>query len=196
MSFNFHNYVHIMLPEGQVKTITRKSDGVVIWQRSGINQVLLSTESDGVTIYNGGLGYKNNTRVRSGGEETGSPSSACTGFIPVKAGDVIRISGMEFSNGYANGSAINVSDSARTNLGQFTIDGARYGLFTQAAYVPYANTSVLEEKTGVWKWVVPPAASGIAHIRINANAYGASASSNYTVNGSLLIVTVNEEITR
>ena len=78
--------------------------GRMIWEAVTLkNWVKLSTESDGQTIYNGGLGYKNGYRIRSGGAETTASNTACTGFIKVDPGDVIRLSGwdlikMNFTN--------------------------------------------------------------------------------------------------
>jgi len=46
-----------------------------------------------------------------------------------------------------------------------------------------------EESDGVWKWMVPPAASGVAYIRVT----GFTENSEYS--GADLIVTVNEVIT-
>lgn len=175
----------ITIPEGDVKQITRKSDGVVLWKSGYKNWVKYSTESDGKTIYNGGLGYKNGYRVRSGGAEGADAYGACTGFIPVKGGDVIRISGCDFAHA-ANGNAINVSDASFTNIGQFTMIPAQYGIFA-SSYSAYSHKSVVQEKTGVWKWIVPPAASGVAYIRVTG--YGNSS------HGADLIVTINEEIT-
>lgn len=181
----------ITIPEGAVKQITRKSDGVVLWKAGYKNWVRYSTEADGKTIYNGGLGYKNGYRIRSGGAEGALRCSAHTGFIPVKAGDVVRIGGLNFGSDYSHGSAMNVADSSRTNIGQFSMHSGKYGIFTQSAYKSYSKASVVQEKTGVWKWVVPPAASGVAYIRVSCNMYSTSAAAD----GSKLIVTINEEIT-
>ena len=164
-------------------------NGVHVW--TGFkNWVRYSVESDGVTIYNGGLGYKNGYRIRSGGGEGELASSAHTGFIPVKAGDVIRIGGMNFSSAHSHGSALNVADSSFTNIGQFSMTSGQYGIFAESAYRTYGKDSVVQEKTGVWKWIVPPAASGVAYIRVSSNMYD----TNKAADGSLLIVTINEEI--
>ena len=174
---------------GGVDLVQLFINGVQVFKSGYKNWVKYSTEADGVTIYNGGLGYKNGYRIRSGGGEGTQARGTCTGFIPVQGGDVIRISGFDFS--YAsNGNAINVSDSSFTNLGQFTMLPAAYGILaTGEAYVAYSVKSVVEETTGVWKWVVPPAASGVAYIRVS----GQNESGTYP--GANLIVTVNEEIT-
>ena len=168
-------------------------NGTRVW-KGYKNWVRYSTESDGVTIYNGGLGYQNGYRVRSEGGYMALNTCAHTGFIPVEAGDVVRISGMHFGNGYSHGSALNVADSNFINIGQFSMFAGTYGIFNE--YLAYAASSVVEEKTGVWKWVVPPADSGVAYIRITANMYGAEPHNDPDVDadGSLLIVTINEEI--
>lgn len=184
---DFSTVKKVTIPEGEVKQIAK--DGVVLWKSGYKNWVRYSTESDGTTIYNGGLGYKNGYRIRSGGVEGENARTTCTGFIPVKGGDIVRISGCDFT-GANNGNAINVSDSSFANTGQFTMLTAAYGILAAgAAYGDYNHTSVVEETAGVWKWVVPPAASGVAYIRVSAW------NSTATYPGENLIVTINEEIT-
>ena len=184
---DFSTAKEIRIPEGQVYKIARGNE--TLWEAAYINMVLRSTESDGVTIYNGGLGYKNGYRIRSGGAEGALASSAHTGFIPVKGGDVVRISGGDFGSVAGHGSAMNVADSTRTNIGQFSMQSGEYGIFLQSAYKSYAKSSVVQEKTGVWKWIVPPAASGVAYIRVSCNA-----ANNGSADGEKLIVTINQEI--
>lgn len=189
MSVNFASYPRLEIPEGRVKQIARKSDGQVLWKAGYINEVRHSINTNG-TVYNG-TGYKNGYRIRSGGAEGAQDNAACTGFIPVKGGDIIRISGCDFA--YSNTSnAINVADTSFSNIGQITPShaDAGYGIFAAgAAYQSYCyKKAVTQEKTGVWKWTVPPAASGAAYIRVT----GYNASGNH---GANLIVTVNEEIT-
>ena len=55
------------------------------------NQVPISTDENG-NIYNG-TGYKDGYRLNSSAVETVSSGAILTGFIPVKAGDVVRFSG-------------------------------------------------------------------------------------------------------
>lgn len=183
MSFNFSDYVYIQLPEGQVQTISRKSDGVVIWKRRGINRVLQSTESDGRTIYNGGLGYKDGFRIRSGGTEQES-TSICTGFIPVKAGDVIRVKDKKNKSIYVanNTVAINYADINRTNIGQtsgnyFYGIATSYGQFTDIVSIGSDNS---------WTFTVIDHAD-IYYIRITVDNHSGAV-------GEDLVVTVNEDI--
>jgi hypothetical protein len=172
----------IKIPEGAVYKITR--NGETLWESSYINMVARSTESDGKTIYNGGLGYKNGYRVRSGGAEASAGSVSCTGFIPVNGLSVIRVAGTTrtFVDG-GTGSAINVADASFNNLGQVVGNSYGYGIF-ESAYKSY-NSSTVIQKDGYWQWTVPPAASGVAYIRVTGTTGG---------DGSKLIVTVDQEI--
>lgn len=180
---NFETLNSLQIPEGTVKCITRKKNGKVLWEKKNTNQVFKSINSDG-TIYNG-KGYKDGYRIRSGGAEASYGNAACTGFIKVNAGDVIRLSGWDFSVAQ-NGNAINVSNTGFNNIGQFTTLGASYGIFAEG-YSAYSHASVVKEQEGVWKWVVPPAASGVAYIRITG--YSTSGAP-----GAKMLITINEEI--
>lgn len=162
-------------------------NGVQIWKKPYVNWARKAIDTDG-SIYNG-VGYKDGYRVRSGGAEQESNETACTGFIPVSAGDVVRFSGFPWFTGTASQNALNASDANFTNLGQFTMgQNSKYGIF-ESTYSAYTASSIVEEKTGVWKWIVPPAASGIVYIRITACDY-----TNHTATGKDMIVTINEEI--
>lgn len=166
-------------------------NGVQVWKSGYKNRVKYSTEADGVTIYNGGLGYKNGYRIRSGGAEGSAVQGSCTGFIPVNGEDIIRLSGWDFST-EKNENAINVSDSSFTNIGQFTmLAGAGYGIFAyDGAYKEFDKKSVVKESENVWKWAVPPSASGVAYIRVSG--YTNPTNNNTYKN---MIITINEEIT-
>lgn len=160
--------------------------GVVAWIRPIINWIGRSINADG-TIYNG-VGYKNGYRVRSGGAEAAIDNASCSGYMKVNPGDVIRVSGFDFSY-LSTSNAINASDVSFTNLGQLTASYADsgYGIFAHsAAWFSHSWHSVVEEKTGVWKWIVPPAESGVAYIRLTGYTHG---------DGSKMVLTINEEIT-
>ena len=68
-----------------------------------INWIKRSVEADG-TPYNGGQGWKTNTRLSSSGAESTSYATGMevTGFIPFKRGDVIRFSGITMNINSAN----------------------------------------------------------------------------------------------
>lgn len=185
---DFSNVKAVSIPAGVVTKIV--ATGKTLWEAVTFkNWVAFSTTNDGKTIYNG-KGYKDGYRVRSGGAEGESSTAACTGFIPVKGGDIIRISGWNFSTAQS-ANAVNVSNASFTNLGQITpsYPDSGYGIFAAgAAYQSYCyQNAVTQEKTGVWKWTVPPATSGVAYIRVS----GYNANGNH---GKDMIVTINEEI--
>jgi hypothetical protein len=115
---DFSNIKAITIPQGDVKML--HINGTLMWQVEAApaytNQVPISTETDGVTIYNGGLGYKDGERIRSGGALGSHSGASHTGFIRAVGGDVVRLSGynIKYSN---NANAINVYDAKHTNLG-------------------------------------------------------------------------------
>lgn len=150
------------------------------------NWVLHSINQDG-TIYNDGLGYKNDYRVRSGGAETEDNNSSCTGYIPVKGGDVIRMFGWPFE-GTQNGNAINIYNSNFAVLGQTATNSDSGATFqTYSAYAIYANGGLPKDSKGVYTWIVPPSESGIVYIRVSGDDPHNGAP------GSKMIVTINEE---
>lgn len=57
------------------------------------NLVLVSTEADGTTIYNNGIGYKNGWRLNSNAVETAQNGRVVTGFIPYSFNNTICLSG-------------------------------------------------------------------------------------------------------
>lgn len=181
---NFANVKSLKIPEGEVKEI--RVGGVLLWKSGYTNLVPLSTTEDDKTIYNG-VGYKNGYRIRSGGAEGSDNVASHTGFIKIKGGDVIRMSGYDALI-VANANAINVYDASHAVLGQVTSGSANYGYgFFQSTWKEYnwgLSKGVKEEKSGVYIWTAPPDTS-IAYMRVTG----------YTnKDGSKMIVTVNEEI--
>lgn len=96
-----------------------------------------STTSDG-SLYNG-LGYKKGYRIRSGGAEEASSTAVCTGYIPFKQGDTLRI--YPPFEGFNANNAINFSDGNFTNLGQSNDNGAVYGI-CDSTYICKTNGNV------------------------------------------------------
>lgn len=183
----FDNVASVMFGGKAVARI--EIGGRKVWELSSgpsyKNWVTYSLESGGASIYNGGIGYKDGYRVRSGGAEAAMSEATCTGYIPVSAGDVIRVAGVDFGQKRSSNS-MTIFDSSFAVLGQMAGNTtAGYGTLAGTSYG--SNTSVTEEKDGVWKWVVPPESYGVtAYVRVTGYTNGAS--------GSNLIVTVNEEI--
>ena len=163
-----------------IKLVELYINGIRVWKSGYKNWVKYSTESDGKTIYNGGLGYKNGYRIRSGGAEGATSLASCTGFIPAVGGNVVRLSGYDVK--YANNeNAINVCDVNHTKIGQISAN-YYYGIFADGNQT---WNNVILEKTGVYYWVVPDGFN-IAYIRVSGKTDG---------DGSKMIVTINEEIT-
>lgn len=171
----------LSIPEGVVTKIV--SNGEMLWEKVKplVNWARKSINADG-TIYNDGLGYKNGYRVRSGGAETAGTDFVCTGFIPLKKGDTLRIY-PPFS-GSNTGNAINFSDENFTNLGQITDNGNTcYGICVgkysdyKTQVINSVSTLTLDDRHD----------STIAYARVTHKSYD-------TKKGELFIVTVNQEI--
>lgn len=188
----------IRIPEGTVKKIMRGIE--VLWQ-SFTNQVRQSIASD-KTPFNGGLGYWNGQELSgsSGSQRTGT-NYTCTGFIPVKQGDVIRIKGCNWYSTKANNYIV-AYNSAFGHWGTTQTNGTHYYNTTNNP-----NKLTVEHPSGggsmdiqsdVSTIVIAKEVSiydhdgfeNIAYIRISVRGTGSGA-----VDGADLIVTVNEEIT-
>lgn len=149
------------------------------------NLVPTSTDTDG-SIFNG-TGYKDNARLSSSGSVSGTAlnGSVTTGFIPCKAGDIIRMKGATWlGNASPNLYYILFYDSTKTNH----LTG-----YSAASYNDsYAGVTVeYDETTGITMFDTSTGPSGYLEHMKNAayfriNAYG---------KGADLIVTVNEDIT-
>lgn len=150
---------------------------------------LVPTSIDATGAVFNGTGYQDGARINSSGAASTSNAgnTTCTGFIKVSGGDVVQFSGCNFAH-ENNANAIGVYDSAFGHLGTTTGGGSNYGIFG-SDYSAYAYTSVTEEATGVYKWIVPPSAAGVVYIRLSC--YGTASGAP----GAGLIVTVNQEIT-
>lgn len=81
--------------------------------------IAASTEDNGQP-YNGGLGYKLGYRTSSGGLESVSEGSACTGFIPAVTGDIVR---GNFGISNARPWYINMYDSGHIHIGIVPLTG-------------------------------------------------------------------------
>ena len=96
------------------------------------NVLPLAIGSDGKP-YNGGQGWKTGTRLNSSGVESTSNASALevTGFIPVKNGDIVYMSGVKMNTGtYANQTYWWLYDASFNPLMNGSYNG-RYKLFSQ-----------------------------------------------------------------
>ena len=187
-------------------TIDTLAEGVIAFDASGnkivgemvagekpptyINQVPISIGTD-KKVYNG-TGWKENCRLSaSSGNESANVQASITGFIPVKAGDIVRFK-FSFLNNVAwetCGSNLGYNIMAYYN-GSFgwlgsccPLQGAVYGICKTSDFSQGGVTD-----GGIVSFTVP-ANANIAYLRL-------SFSMSDVINRSLknLIVTVNEEI--
>ena len=162
----------IHIPEGEVVRIL--AGDTVLWQQQQAayrNLLPLATDADRQTVYNG-CGFMTGRRLSSSGSVATSGAEMCvTGFIPAKAGDVLRV------QGFAPVSGVNYYVIA------YNAAGTKTG---------YRNISGLPEcATGGW---VSP---GYFELTLDAATYGAGFDAVRITVRSLTadsIVTVNQPI--
>lgn len=159
-------------------------DGNKIWERITYkNWIKFSTEADGETIYNNGLGYKDNYRVRSSGEEAEQNVATCTGYIPYSKSDKLYIY-PAFTNQNTH-NAINFYDASFACLGQVTDSGKYYGFCNSTFKTTVVNgVSVLDLSA-----VTVSGVENIAYVRVTNDKSGKVSG------GADMIITKNEEIT-
>lgn len=180
---DFTKVKSMTIPEGTVKKI--EVGGVVLWKSGYTNLVPLSTEADGKTIYNSGLGYKDGYRVRSGGAEASASYGTCTGYIPYKQGDKLYIHPP--FNGDSVYNAINFYDSEFNCLGQIT-ETYYYGFCDSTFKTTVVNgVSVLDIST-----VTVSGVTDVSYVRITHR----TSSQDLFKSGAEMIITKNEEITQ
>lgn len=164
-------------------------NGVQVWKSGPKNWVKYSTEADGVTIYNGGLGYKDGYRVRSGGAEGEHESASCTGFIPFRKGDVLRIYPQFLGLNTQN--AINYVNASFQNIGQCTGTGG-YGICSGGNASQFRPTT---DENGISVLhLVTNLADDVAYIRVTNQIAYASPYKPLITTGAEMVITVNEEI--
>ncbi|MBO5778902.1 MAG: hypothetical protein J6R82_04975 [Clostridia bacterium] len=188
---NFANMKSITIPEGKVKRIL--SGSTVLWKSGYTNQVRLSINTDG-SIYNGGLGYKDGYRVRSGGAEAAYTPVTITGYIPYKKGDKLYIY-PPFTGGNTE-NTVNFYDSTFANLGQVTDSGAMYGM-CQVSGNPFKTQLVNGVTVLDISSVTVAGVENIAYVRIGNYIKTSSNMSTPSIiqSGSEMIITKNEELT-
>ena len=185
---DFSTVKAITIPEGKVKAINREIDGQLLWKGGYKNWVPFSTEADGVTIYNGGLGYKEGYRLSSSGAEKTQAGSVVTGFIPAKRGDVILMSGAIWGTTVSGGYCyIQYYTKAKELVHTINMyqGFSGNGISNASTYVDKAASSILTDENGVTTFnIIFTTNRDYDFIRISATGKGAD-----------MIVTVNEEIT-
>lgn len=191
MSLNLKDYIYLDIPEGRVKQIARKSDGLVLWKQGYTNWVPRSTDTDG-SIFNG-TGYKDNVRLSSSGGISGSAQngSTTTGFIPYSGGDagVIRLKGVRWLNTSQDGLGhyyIIYYDKNKNKIAYISASEqpSYTHVFTATRDANGVETFAWNQNYGTTNSLLQLIRSNPAYIRVNAYGKGAN-----------MIVTINEEIT-
>lgn len=183
----------IVIPEGEVTNIT--INGATAWAKpaSYKNWVRYSTEANSTAIYNGGLGYKDGYRVRSGGAEAAQTFTTITGYIPYKKGDKLYIYPPFRGENTAN--TVNFFDSSFTNLGQVTGSGGMYGI-CQLSGNPFQPKNVNDVTVVDLSTVTAVGVDSIAYVRIgNYIKSGGNTGDSTIQSGAEMIITKNEEPT-
>ena len=177
---NLGNVKSWSIPQGVVKKVV--SGSITLWEKLK-NLVKTSIDTDG-SIFNG-VGYMNRYRVRSSGAVGSADYCSATGYIPVKASDIIYLTqtldaDYDFTKSIT-GNCIHYSGDGFTSLGSFTGAKDYYGICN-------ASNSVVTKNGTIFSVTVPNNAS-IKYVRI-------SMAGNYSDgrHGEYMIVTVNEEI--
>ena len=168
---DFSKVKQIIIPEGKANKITRDSDGTVLWKSGPKNWLPLSTEADGKTIYNNGLGYKSGTRLNSSASEVTLAGYGVCGYIPAKAGDIVRIKGVTWNSSTQTGSYFWTFDSSFTRM-----KAARPITSSQDVIASVDVNGVLVVELVSYN-------TSVRYIRLSAYGLGADT-----------IITVNEEI--
>lgn len=150
------------------------------------NVLPLAINSDG-TKYNGGQGWKANTRLNSTGAESTQSGMEVTGFIPVKYDDTLRFKDLTITKGSANASYcyFHLYDSSFSRLtsGYAKLDNIAETAYTNGLIEVDENNNVVSFTIGYQTFPHLTAKDSVAYIRFSADEIS---------NAS--IVTINEEI--
>ena len=130
---------------GGTGTYTAAQMGAAVADYWGdFSPIAASTEDNGQP-YNGGLGYKLGYRTSSGGLESVSEGSACTGFIPAVTGDTVRVN---FGISNARPWYINMYDSGHIHIGIVPLTGQAMAFRTFELELLKEGTCYIRLSTG------------------------------------------------
>ena len=130
---------------GGTGTYTTAQMGAAVADYWGdFSPVAASTEDNGQP-YNNGLGYKLGYRTNSGGLESVSEGSACTGFIPAVTGDTVRVN---FGISNARPWYINMYDSGHIHIGIVPLTGQAMAFRTFELELLKEGTCYIRLSTG------------------------------------------------
>lgn len=133
-------------------------DGVQVWKGVNYtNQIPISTDKDG-SIYNG-KGYKENTYDNNGNVGSNSTTDL-TGFIPCKAGDVIRVKNMPFGASVSQ-CRMTLYNSSKSLVAQY--------LGSSTWYMDRVLKGVKDASGNYIQWTMAnPSGKTVAFIRLSA----------------------------
>lgn len=176
----------ISIPEGVVKQIVLKSDGVILWKGGYKNWLPEATTTDRKTIYGGDYngdgtpdGYMTGRRLSSSGSDTSQSGMCCSGFIPAKAGDILRFKNTKPK--YGSASYVITYNSSNTKVAHQSIAQKKDG----SDWSPPGIKSWQSNVDGILQITLDPNyfGTGFNAIRFSAGVISADT-----------IVTINEEI--
>lgn len=144
-----------------------------------VNLLTVAIESDGM-LYNGGQGWKTNTRLNSSGVESTSNAIGMevTGFMPVKFGDKIYLKNIQMINQGTNAerSYLTFYDSTFTRLGHWQASSTPFYTMTKDEN-NYMASFMICENNGIGQDL-----TNVAYFRFSADEINSN--SIVTVNGT------------
>ncbi len=153
------------------------------------NVLRISTDTDGVTLYNGGYGYKNDVRIKSDNTEVAASGWDVTGYVPVSPGAVIRMHNVRFTRDpdelgtETSRASIFLFDSSRKPI--IAADGNNACLYFYRGTTTSGALAAVTDEDGDYIQFTIPASwyPSVGYIRIAADDITCTS-----------IITVNEEI--
>ena len=143
------------------------------------NQLAISTDRSG-NVYNG-VGYKDNTRSNSSGEDQSATGWDVSGFIPAQPGDIIRFKNVTFMD-------INGETTGTNRCAVHYFDGEKTYVSVSPAFAvgtaPDDKWNAIYGDNGDIVQLTIPSTAGWTFIRIIAHDFNENS-----------VVTINEEIT-
>ena len=189
----FADVKKLFIPEGEVRRIERGGD--VLWKGGYTNLIPMAIDTDG-SVYEG-KGYIEDYRLSSSGSLSEQAGTVTTGFIPCRAGDLIRMGGALFASpagncylafydaGFALLGSINCYPSSGSSTGYATTSR---GIVTQKSTGAVSSIAsgfypTVHKGVTVFDWHGFTDGSKVAYFRVNGVGRGGE-----------MVVTVNEEI--
>ena len=161
-----------VLPDGMIYAYAQTTISDPGGEPMFTNALTKAVNSDGTPYVgtNGEVGYKTGYRLGSGGSESSSSAHCCTGFIPVKYTDKVRVKNI-----------VGTGDAKNGYLHFYKSDFTKYGTTYESAFLTTLNDE------GVYEFVCN-------ELNTNINSSIAYFRLSFGTIDDTTIVTVNEEI--